>query len=80
MGVPEKYGGAGLDLVERCVMLEELSKHRMGLYQAGLEIIELGPGLTVGEPAAYLHTASDYQIEKFFQPKLYLSFWIVFGV
>jgi alkylation response protein AidB-like acyl-CoA dehydrogenase len=68
MGVPEEYGGAGLDLVERCVVLEELSKHRMGLYQAGLEIIELGPGLTVGEPAAYLRAASDYQIEEFFQP------------
>jgi acyl-CoA dehydrogenase len=68
MGVPEEYGGAGLDLVERCVVLEELSKHRMGLYQAGLEIIELGPGLTVGEPAAYLNAADEYQIEEFFQP------------
>jgi alkylation response protein AidB-like acyl-CoA dehydrogenase len=53
MGVPEEYGGGGLNLVERCVVLEELSKHRMGLYQAGLGVIELGPGLTVGEPAAY---------------------------
>jgi len=68
MGVPEEYGGAGLDLVERCVVLEELSKHRMGLYQAGLEIIELGPGLTVGEPSAYLEAASEEQIEAFFQP------------
>lgn len=68
MGVPEEYGGAGLDLVERCVVLEELSKHRMGLYQAGLEVIELGPGLTVGEPAAYLRAASDDQIKEFFQP------------
>lgn len=68
MGVPEEYGGAGLDLVERCVVLEELSKHRLGLYQAGLDIIELGPGLTVGEPAAYLEAATDEQIEQFFQP------------
>jgi len=68
MGVPEEYGGAGLDLVERCVVLEELSKHRMGLYQAGLDVIELGPGLTVGEPAAYLDAATDEQIERFFQP------------
>ena len=43
MGVPEEYGGGGLSLVERCVVLEELSKHRMGLYQAGLGVIELGP-------------------------------------
>lgn len=68
MGVPEEYGGAGLDLVERCVVLEELSKHPMGLYQAGLDVIELGPGLTVGEPAAYLDAATDEQIERFFQP------------
>lgn len=68
MGVPEKYGGGGLNLVERCVVLEELSKHRMGLYQAGLGVIELGPGLTVGEPSAYLENADDYQIKEFFQP------------
>lgn len=68
MGVPEEYGGGGLNLVERCVVLEELSKHRMGLYQAGLGVIELGPGLTVGEPSAYLENADDYQIKEFFQP------------
>lgn len=68
MGVPKEYGGAGLNLVERCVVLEELSKHPLGLYQAGLDIIELGPGLTVGEPAAYLEAATDEQIEEFFQP------------
>jgi len=68
MGVPEEYGGGGLNLVERCVVLEELSKHRMGLYQPGIGVIELGPGLTVGEPSAYLDNASEEQIERFFQP------------
>ena len=68
MGVPEEYGGGGLNLVERCVVLEELSKHKMGLYQPGLGVIELGPGLTVGEPSAYLETANEDQIERFFQP------------
>ncbi|QFU84860.1 acyl-CoA dehydrogenase (plasmid) [Natronorubrum aibiense] len=68
MGVPEAYGGGGLSLVERCVVLEELSKHRLGLYQPGLGVIELGPGLTVGEPAAYLASADEYQIEQYFQP------------
>lgn len=68
MGVPEKYGGGGLDLVERCIVLEELSKHKMGLYQAGLGVIELGPGLTVGEPSAYLSHATSDQIDRFFQP------------
>ena len=68
MGVPEKYGGGGLNLVERCVVLEELSKHKMGLYQPGLGVIELGPGLTVGEPTAYLDSANEDQIDQFFQP------------
>lgn len=68
MGVPEEYGGGGLSLVERCVVIEELSKHRMGLYNAGLGVVELGPGLTVGEPAAYLGHATDEQIARFFQP------------
>lgn len=68
MGVPEEYGGGGLSLLERCVVLEELSKHRMGLYQPGLGVVELGPGLTVGEPSAYLNNANDDQIERFFQP------------
>lgn len=67
MGVPEEYGG-GLDLVERCVVIEELSKHPLGLYQAGLGVVELGPGLTVGEPAAYLRHATDDQIDRFFGP------------
>lgn len=68
MGVPEEYGGGGLDLVERCVVVEELSKHPLGLYQAGLGVIELGPGLTVGEPSAYLDSATEEQIERFFRP------------
>ncbi|WP_227378941.1 acyl-CoA dehydrogenase family protein [Haladaptatus halobius] len=68
MGVPEQYGGGGLNLLERCVVLEELSKHRMGLYQPGIGVIELGPGLTVGEPSAYLNNANEDQIDRFFQP------------
>lgn len=68
MGVPEEYSGGGLDLVERCVVVEELSKHRLGLYNAGLGVVELGPGLTVGEPAAYLRHATDDQIDRFFGP------------
>lgn len=68
MGVPEEYGGGGLPLVDRCAVIEELSKHPLGLYQAGLGVIELGPGLTVGEPSAYLSHASADQIDRFFQP------------
>lgn len=68
LGVPEEYGGAGLSLVERVVVQEELSKHRMGLYHPGLNVIEMAPGFTVGQPANYLDHATEYQIEEFFQP------------
>lgn len=68
LGVPEEYGGAGLSLVERVVVQEELSKHKMGLYHPGLDVIELAPGLTVGQPASYLDKATDDQIAEYFQP------------
>lgn len=71
MGVPEKYGGGGLSLVERCVVLEELSKHRMGLYNAGLGVLELVPGLNdPGEPRPIFERATDAQLEEFFYPCL----------
>lgn len=69
MGVPEEYGGGGLDLTQRCVVLEELSKHRMGLYNAGLDVIELVPGLNdPGEPRPLFERATESQLERFFRP------------
>lgn len=68
LGVPEEYGGAGLSLLERVIVQEELSKHKLGLYHPGLDVIELAPGLTVGQPASYLEHATDEQIEEYFQP------------
>jgi len=32
---PEKYGGAGLDFLTETVFMEELSRHRQGLYNPG---------------------------------------------
>lgn len=69
MGVPEEYGGGGLSLTDRVVVLEELSKHRMGLYNAGADVIELVPGLNdPGEPRAIFEHATDRQLEEFFLP------------
>lgn len=69
MGVPEEYGGGGLSLVERCVVLEELSKHRMGLYNAGMDVIELVPGLNdPGEPRPIFERATEEQREEFLYP------------
>src|SRR2546425_8153884 len=35
LGAPEEYGGGGLNTFGMCVLLEEMSQHRMGLYNAG---------------------------------------------
>ena len=35
LGAPEEYGGGGLDTFSMCVVLEEMSQHRMGLYSPG---------------------------------------------
>lgn len=34
-GVPEEFGGGGLDFVSYTVVMEEMSKHRQGLYNPG---------------------------------------------
>ena len=71
MGVPEEYGGGGLSLTQRCVVLEELSKHRMGIYNPGVGVIELVGGLNdPAEAAPMLERASEYQREEFFDPCL----------
>ncbi|HWM76153.1 MAG TPA: acyl-CoA dehydrogenase family protein, partial [Methylomirabilota bacterium] len=35
LGIPEEHGGGGLDTFSMCVILEEMSQHRMGLYVPG---------------------------------------------
>lgn len=71
MGVPREYGGGDLNLVQRCVVLEELSKHRMGLYQTGLGAFDLVPGLNEpAEPRPLFERATDDQMERFFKPAL----------
>ena len=35
LGAKEEYGGGGLDTFSMCVALEEMSQHRMGLYNPG---------------------------------------------
>lgn len=51
LDVPEEYGGGGRSLVEGCAVIEEPSKHPLGLYQAGHGVIELGPGLAARRAA-----------------------------
>ena len=60
-GVPEEYGGGGLDFLTYTVMMEEISKHRQGLYnQAGGAF-----GFTV---IPLLFGGTDEQKEKYLLP------------
>lgn len=70
MGIPEEYGGSGLDILGRTIVMEELSQHRLGLYNPGLGGVEVTPGVTVGSPEVYLETATDYQLEEFIEPAM----------
>lgn len=69
MGVPEEYGGGGLDLVQRSVVLEELSKHSMGLYNPGLGVLDLVPGLGGAERSpVFFERATEDQLDRFYRP------------
>lgn len=70
MGIPEEYGGGGLDILGRTIVTEELSKHRLGLYNPGLDAVELTPGIGVGSPEVYLETANDYHQEEYIEPAM----------
>ncbi|MFB6310335.1 MAG: acyl-CoA dehydrogenase family protein [Salinirussus sp.] len=70
MGIPEEYGGGGLDVLGRVIVAEELVQHRLGLYNMGLNGIEIEPGVEVGSPEYYLETADDYHMEEFIQPAI----------
>lgn len=70
MGIPEEYGGGGLGILGRTIVLEELSKHRLGLYNPGLGGVELTPGIGVGSPELYLETANEFHMEQFIEPAM----------
>ena len=57
----EEYGGGGLDTFSMCVVLEEMSQHRMGLYNPGCGVFGRYP-----PPAIW--AGSKAQIEKYAVP------------
>jgi acyl-CoA dehydrogenase len=58
---PEEYGGAGLDFFSNTLFMEEVSKHRQGLYNAG--------GGTFGYAInPILYAGTDEQKEKYLIP------------
>lgn len=62
-GVPEEFGGGGLDFFSYTVLIEELSKHRQGLYNAGCGAF--------GYPInPILYAGSEEQKEKYLLPSI----------
>jgi acyl-CoA dehydrogenase len=63
LGVPEKYGGGGMDTFSMSVLLEEMSQHRMGLYNPGC-------GVFGRPPAPFIFAGTAEQIEKYAIPAM----------
>ncbi len=63
LGAPEKYGGGGMDTFSMSVLLEEMSQHRMGLYNPGCGVF----GRT---PAPFIFAGSPEQIERYAMPAM----------
>ena len=58
---PTEYGGAGLDFFANTIFMEEVSKHRQGLYNAG--------GGVFGYPVnPVLYRGTEEQKEKYLKP------------
>lgn len=60
---PEEYGGGGLGTFAMCVLLEEMSQHRMGLYNPGC-------GVLGRYPPPVIWAGTREQIEKYAVPTL----------
>jgi acyl-CoA dehydrogenase len=63
LGAPEEHGGGGLDSFSMCVLLEEMSQHRMGLYNTGCGVFGRNP-----PPAIWAGTVE--QIAKYAVPTI----------
>ncbi len=73
LGVPEPYGGGGLDTFRMSVLHEEMSQHRMGLYNPGC-------GVFGRPPAPFIFGGSREQIERYALPAIregHLTFFAI---
>jgi acyl-CoA dehydrogenase len=73
LGAPEEYGGGGLDTFAMSVLLEEMSQHRMGLYNAGC-------GVFGRYPPPVIYGGTRAQIEKYAVPALRDGFRTFFAI
>jgi len=63
LGAQEQYGGGGLNAFGMCVALEEMSQHRMGLYNPGC-------GTFGRYPPPAIYGGTEEQIQKYAVPTL----------
>jgi acyl-CoA dehydrogenase len=73
LGAPEKYGGGGMDTFSMSVLLEEMSQHRMGLYNPGCGVF----GRT---PAPFIFAGSAEQIERYAVPAMREGYKTFFAI
>ncbi len=73
LGAPEEYGGGGLDTFSMCVLLEEISQHRMGLYNPGC-------GVFGRYPPPVIYGGTREQIEKYALPALREGYHTFFAI
>src|SRR5213076_3019408 len=70
---PEEYGGGGLGTFAMCVLLEEMSQHRMGLYNPGCGVFGRNP------PPVIWGGTTD-QIERYAVPALREGYHTFFAI
>jgi alkylation response protein AidB-like acyl-CoA dehydrogenase len=63
MDIPTEFGGPGLDVMTRCLLAIEMTKHRAGLYSPCY-------GVFGGAGLAQLYEATDDQKERYLYPSL----------
>jgi acyl-CoA dehydrogenase len=73
LGAPQEYGGAGLDTFSQCVLYEEMSQHRMGLYVPGA-------GVFGRIPPHPIWAGTKAQIEKYAVPAVEQGYETFFAI
>ncbi len=73
LAAPEKYGGGGLNTFGMSVLLEEMSQHRMGLYNAGC-------GTFGRYPPPVIYGGTEEQIQKYAVPTLQDGLFTFFAI